>query len=85
MQATEATAIPADGNRSAFMTSCRVTLALALLAALGGCESLRPYIPPSQGHITQQEVKSEAKAPIPAPARVSDFLPPPVPAPKPQQ
>ncbi len=61
-------------------------LLVALALGLGGCEHVRPYVPPSEGHIS---APPSAKAPsaepvIPPPARVSSFVPPPQPAVKPQ-
>jgi general secretion pathway protein D len=52
--------------------------------AVSGCYNVKPYIPPSEGHITRPEGKPEADRAIPPPARVSDLVPPPKPAPKPQ-
>jgi len=57
-------------------------LMLAALAA--GCANIKPYVPPSEGHITAPAVKPEADRAIPPPARVSEFVPPPKPAVKPQ-
>ncbi len=65
---------------------CRVALpALALICLFPGCYNIKPHLPQSEGHITKQQVKAEepSKA-IPPPARVSEFLPPPKPAVKPQ-
>jgi MSHA type pilus biogenesis protein MshL len=59
---------------------------LALAAGLGGCEHMRPYVPPSEGHIVARPVvASPSPEPvIPPPARMSSFVPPPQPAVKPQ-
>jgi MSHA type pilus biogenesis protein MshL len=59
--------------------------ALSLIFGLltGGCEQVRPYVPPSEGHITA-EPKPLPEVPIPPPARITTFVPPPKPAPKPQ-
>jgi MSHA type pilus biogenesis protein MshL len=63
----------------------RFTLpALALICLLPGCASIKPHIPASEGHITKEQVKGEPSKAIPPPARVSEFLPPPKPAVKPQ-
>jgi general secretion pathway protein D len=60
-------------------------VAAALLAFLvAGCYNIKPHIPPSEGHITKEQVKGEPSKSIPPPARVSEFLPPPKPAVKPQ-
>ncbi|HUF81655.1 MAG TPA: secretin N-terminal domain-containing protein, partial [Burkholderiales bacterium] len=61
----------------------RITLVLTLTAVAAGCESVRPYVPPSQGHITQPAAKPADQA-IPPPVRMSDFLPAPAPVAKPQ-
>ena len=58
--------------------------ALALGVLVSGCYNIKPHIPPSEGHITKDQVKGEPAKSIPAPARVSEFLPPPKPAVKPQ-
>ena len=62
-------------------------LALASIAgALGACTQVRPYVPPSQGHISQpaKPAPTGPEAVIPPPARVSTFVPPPQPSLKPQ-
>jgi MSHA type pilus biogenesis protein MshL len=52
---------------------------------LGACAQVRPYVPPSEGHITQAPRPAVvADAVIPPPARVSSFVPPPKPTIKPQ-
>ncbi len=56
-------------------------IALALFAA---CADIRPYVPPSQGHITTPATQPQVDPAIPPPARTSDFVPPPRPAVKPQ-
>lgn len=59
-----------------------------MLAAAGlmaaGCEQTRPFVPPSQGHITQPPKPAPPAAVIPPPARVTSFVPPPRPQVKPQ-
>jgi MSHA type pilus biogenesis protein MshL len=55
---------------------------IALLVA--GCAQIRPYVPPSEGHIATPVVKTVQDEAIPPPARTSAFLPPPKPAIKPQ-
>ena len=61
-----------------------VTAALAL--GMSGCEHVRPYVPPSEGHIVERPSASApvAEPVIPPPARMSSFVPPPQPAVKPQ-
>jgi general secretion pathway protein D len=57
------------------------------MLAIAGCAPVRPYVPPSEGHITQpppQQKAAAAEPVIPPPARVSSFVPPPQPAVKPQ-
>lgn len=59
--------------------------AIALGLLMAGCAQVRPYVPPSEGHIvTRPAPAPEAEAVIPPPARVSSFVPPPAPAVKPQ-
>jgi general secretion pathway protein D len=58
--------------------------ALAIVLSAGGCYNIKPHIPPSEGHIAKPPVKAEPDKAIPAPARVSDLVPPPRPAAKPQ-
>jgi general secretion pathway protein D len=57
---------------------------VAAALALAGCEQTRPFVPPSQGHITQPAKPAPAAAVIPPPARVTSFVPPPRPQVKPQ-
>jgi general secretion pathway protein D len=59
-------------------------LALAIVLAVPGCANIKPYIPPSEGHIAKPQVKAEPDKAIPPPARVSDLVPPPKPVAKPQ-
>ena len=60
-----------------------VGTAIACILAAAGCALERPYVPPSEGHITGP-AKPQVDQPIPAPARISSFVPPPQPAIKPQ-
>jgi len=62
--------------------SFHAPLALALVLAAAGCADIKPYIPPSEGHIAAPAYP-EAQV-IPPPARISEFVPPPKPAVKPQ-
>src|SRR5690242_8672403 len=61
---------------------CSILLA-ALALVIAGCEQTRPFVPPSQGHITQP-ARPAPSADIPPPARVTSFVPPPAPQVKPQ-
>jgi MSHA type pilus biogenesis protein MshL len=60
----------------------------ALVIAIAGCAPIRPYVPSSEGHITQppqpQQQAAKPEPVIPPPARVSSFVPPPQAAIKPQ-
>jgi len=51
---------------------------------VAGCADIRPYVPPSEGHIAAPQVKPEPERAIPPPARTSSFVPPPKPSIKPQ-
>lgn len=62
--------------------ACTCGLLAAMLAT--GCAEIRPYVPPSEGHIAAPAVKPAPPQEIPPPARVSTFVPPPRPAVKPQ-
>lgn len=62
----------------------RLSLAFVLTMLGAGCESIRPYVPPSEGHIVKPAAKPAPDQAIPPPARVSEFLPPPRPEVKPQ-
>ena len=67
------------------LPACAVpVLALAIALAVSGCANIKPYIPPSEGHISKPQVKAEPDKAIPPPARVSDLVPPPRPVAKPQ-
>ncbi|MGE5946575.1 MAG: secretin N-terminal domain-containing protein, partial [Betaproteobacteria bacterium] len=59
-------------------------LALAIALTAAGCANIKPYIPPSEGHIAKPEPKAAPDRAIPPPARVSDLVPPPRPTAKPQ-
>jgi MSHA type pilus biogenesis protein MshL len=61
-----------------------VALAVLAFCLIPGCHNIKPHIPASEGHITKEQVKGEPSKAIPPPARVSEFLPPPKPAVKPQ-
>ena len=60
--------------------ACAVGLSMSLLAS---CSQVRPYIPPSEGHIAAKQ-SVEADRAIPPPARLSTFVPQPKPTVKPQ-
>lgn len=73
--ATARVPVPAEG----------IVVAGFLVAALvSGCEHVRPTAPVSEGHIVAPKPQPEADKAIPPPARVSTFVPPPKPVPKPQ-
>jgi general secretion pathway protein D len=80
------TTVPPHAVAGARPLSARATAVLAwsMALAVSGCYNVKPYIPPSEGHITRPEGKPEVDRAIPPPARVSDLVPPPKPAPKPQ-
>jgi len=59
-------------------------LALAVGLLLAGCTQYKPWVPPSEGHISAPPVKPEPEKAIPPPARVTPFVPAPKPAVKPQ-
>ncbi len=61
---------------------CAAGIAVFMLVA--GCADIRPYVPPSEGHIAAPQVKPEPEQAIPPPARISSFVPPPKPSIKPQ-
>lgn len=63
-------------------STCAAGIVLFMLVA--GCANIRPYVPPSEGHIAAPQIKPEPEQAIPPPARVSSFVPPPKPAVKPQ-
>jgi general secretion pathway protein D len=80
------TNVPPHAAAGARALSARAAAALAwsMMLAVPGCANIKPYIPPSEGHIMRPEAKPEADKAIPPPARVSDLVPPPKPAVKPQ-
>ena len=60
------------------------TKAVVLVALIcASCAQIRPYVPPSEGHITAKP-KPELEQVIPPPARLSSFVPPPQPSVKAQ-
>ena len=64
----------------------RALVAVAVALGVSGCEHVRPYVPPSEGHIVDRPnaAAPAAEPVIPPPARMSSFVPPPQPAVKPQ-
>jgi general secretion pathway protein D len=54
------------------------------LVLVAGCTQYRPYVPPSEGHISTPSPPAEADRAIPPVARASPFVPPPKPTVKPQ-
>jgi general secretion pathway protein D len=74
-----------DGAAQGWFGPCGAWTAAAILFTLiAGCAEIRPYVPPSEGHISAPAVKPEPETAIPPPARNSDFVPPPKPAVKAQ-
>lgn len=73
----------AEGTRF-LPTRADALIAWAIILAIPACANFKPYIPPSEGHISQPQVTAEPDKAIPPPARVSDLVPPPKPAAKPQ-
>jgi general secretion pathway protein D len=67
---------------SQFGSQVAALAALFLLAT--GCAEIRPYVPPSEGHISKPQIRPEPVQAIPPPARVSSFVPPPKPTVKQQ-
>ena len=65
-------------------TRAGALIAWAIILAIPACANIKPYIPTSEGHISQPQVKAEPDKAIPPPARVSDLVPPPKPAAKAQ-
>src|SRR5436305_9174782 len=63
----------------------RTAFVFGTIVCLGapGCSQVRPYVPPSEGHIAAS-IKPQVDQVIPPPARVSSFVPPPKPTVKPQ-
>jgi len=67
------------------LPACAVpVLALAIVLTVPGCANIKPYVPPSEGHIAKPQTTAESDKAIPPPARVSDLVPPPKPVAKPQ-
>ena len=79
------TASPRAGRVARLLPACAVRVfALAVVVTVAGCYNIKPYVPPSEGHISKPPAAAQA-APdraIPPPARVSDLVPPPKPAAK---
>ncbi|MGZ8154235.1 MAG: type II secretion system protein GspD [Burkholderiales bacterium] len=61
----------------------QAALAALVTVSLSACEHVRPYVPPSEGHIAARPAPAPEPV-IPPPARVSSFVPPPQPVVKPQ-
>jgi MSHA biogenesis protein MshL len=49
-------------------------------ALLASCASIKPHVPPSEGHISAPPKATELDKTIPPPARLSAFVPPPKPS-----
>ncbi|MBX9811110.1 MAG: secretin N-terminal domain-containing protein [Burkholderiales bacterium] len=73
-----------DTRRKLIGFGRRYAAGIVLFMLVAGCANIRPYVPPSEGHIAAPQVQSEPEKAIPPPARVSSFVPPPKPAVKPQ-
>jgi MSHA type pilus biogenesis protein MshL len=84
MQALQAVSVAAPGSAALAAWRAEYILIAALAALSGGCSSVKPEVPDSEGHIAAPRVVSEPDRSIPPPARVSAFVPPPKPAVKPQ-
>lgn len=72
------------GDAARLTVRARALGQLVLVLAVAGCANIKPYVPPSEGHISAGSVKPEPDRAIPPPARVSEFVPPPKPTVKPQ-
>src|SRR5258705_2299173 len=59
-------------------------VALLFAVALAGCTQFRAFVPTSEGHIDSRQAKTEPEQAIPAPVRVTPFVPAPKPTPAPQ-
>lgn len=74
----------ADAKRHSWFTPGSAATGIVALMLVSGCAQIRPYIPPSEGHLGAPQAKPETEKAIPPPARISSFVPPPKPAIKPQ-
>jgi MSHA type pilus biogenesis protein MshL len=72
------------GEDARFPLHAHTLAPLAFVLAVAGCADIKPYVPPSEGHISAGAVKPEPDRAIPPPAKVSEFVPPPKPTVKPQ-
>ena len=75
---------PNLGDAARLTLRARALGPLVFMLAVAGCANIKPYVPPSEGHISAGTVKPEPGRAIPPPARVSEFVPPPKPTVKPQ-
>lgn len=57
----------------------RAAAGVVITVVLAACAQVRPYVPPSEGHITAKPAPA-VEAVIPPPARISSFVPPPKPS-----
>ena len=74
------TNISATANEGARpRVAMRATMGAVITAVLAGCAQVRPYVPPSEGHITARPAATVEQV-IPPPARISSFVPPPKPS-----
>jgi len=68
-------------GRAPMARSRRALLLLLPIALFAGCAQVRPYVPPSGGHITAA-TEAEPAGAIPPPASTTSFVPPPSAPPK---
>src|SRR5690606_31700916 len=73
----------AAGGKPALQV-CAAAWAVCVVLLAGGCYQIRPHVPPSEGHISRATERPARDESIPPPARLSEFVPPPAPAVKPQ-
>ena len=77
-------ALSKSAARESRRSSRKSRVALLVAAVLAGCTQFRPYVPTSEGHIDSRQAKAESDQAIPAPVRVTPFVPPPRATPAPQ-
>ena len=75
----------AAGTKRAAQRFARLApVTLALLVSVAGCANIKPYVPPSEGHISTPAAKPAPDLAIPAPVQQSEFVPAPKPVAKQQ-
>ena len=72
-----------SGNAALRRTHSLPVTAFAAALVLAACAEIRPYVPPSEGHIAAKPAVQLEQI-IPPTARISSFVPPPQPSVKPQ-